>query len=94
MIRTGLRPKSITKKIQYPYSFSRLKKMSNKYITKEKKGLSEINSLGMTNKDTVKFIQDVELTFGIKISDSDLSFVSNLLSLDNIISKKIKKKGK
>lgn len=91
MIRTGIRPKKIGKRIQYPYSFLRLKEMAEKYVTKDKKGLSEINSLGMTQKDTLRFIQDVELTFNVDISDSDLSTVSNLLSLDKVIGSKIKK---
>ncbi len=92
MINTGIRPKKIAKKIQYPYSFVRLKSMAEKYkINPGKKGLSEVRSLGMSQKDIVKFIQDIELTFGINLSDSDLSTVGNLLSLDQVISKKVKK---
>ena len=92
MIRTGIRPKKITKKIQYPYSFIRLKVMSEKYKSKDKKkGLSEVNSLGMTRKQSLRFIQDIELTFNVDIPDSDLSSVGTLMSLGSVIAKKAKK---
>lgn len=94
MIITGNRPKSIVKKIQYPYSLLRLKTMSKEYVSKEKSGLSELNALGMTRKNTVRFIQDIEMTFGVSISDSDLNSVNNILTLGRAIEDKIKKENK
>ena len=90
MINTGIRPKKITKKIEYPYSFMRLKDMAEKYRSDKKEGLGELNSLKMTRANTVKFIQDAELTFGIDITDSELNSVGSLLSLGQVISKKVK----
>ena len=91
MIRTGLRAKNMIQRIKYTYSFDRLKNIAKKY-TEKKQGLDKVNSLGMTKKDTVSFIQEVESTFDIKIPDSDLIGANDIMSLDRIISKKIKSK--